>query len=109
MTDLAYNENAVRTYERTAFVILERYNLGYNISYKTNYSLLYSIVNKATNCQHTHYYICNNIPYISNRSGKQGRYYQIYYYTKYNSTKDCNSCRKPFSFSPNFHCHINDP
>lgn len=31
---------------------------------KTNYSLLYSIVNKATNCQHTHYYICNNIPYI---------------------------------------------
>ena len=49
MTDLAYNENAVRTYERTAFVILERYNLDYNISYKTNYSLLYSVLVKQ-NC-----------------------------------------------------------
>ena len=37
MTDPAYNENAVRTYERTAFVILERYNLDYN----TNNQLFY--------------------------------------------------------------------
>lgn len=32
MTDPAYNENAVRTYERTAFTMSARYNLDYNIS-----------------------------------------------------------------------------
>ena len=47
MTDLAYNENAVRTYERTAFVILERYNLGYNISYKTSHTSVTGAKNKA--------------------------------------------------------------